>query len=73
MSNFEFLSALDPITFKKLIASNVIRPTVEREMEIYKYFNNIAPQVGRMQARMDTADKFCTSEETVKRVIRRLN
>ena len=73
MSNFEFLSGLETSTFQKLIDSNVIRPTVRKEMEIYAYFNSVAARLGRMQARTAAAEKFCTSEETIKRVIKRLN
>lgn len=72
MSNYDFLTTLEPTVFKRLIASNVIRPTVEREMQMYVHYNKLCERLPRMQARLETADKFCTSEETVKRTIKRL-
>lgn len=72
MSNYEILLEMPTTVLRQLVATSIIRPTVEREMQIFEHYNRLCAKLPRMQARLETAEKFCTSEETIKRTIKRL-
>jgi len=73
MRNYDIILEIPKEQLRKLAETKVLRPTIELELKIYKHYNDLCLQMGRMQARLETADTFCTSEETIKRVIKRLN
>lgn len=73
MSNYDILVEIPKDRRKQMAEMHVLRPTIELDLEIYEHHRSLCTKMGRMQARLETADKFCTSEETIKRVIKRLN
>ena len=74
MTNYEIIQKLSPEEVETLAASNVVRSNIMHELRVYEFFNSRVKATGsRMQARSDAADRFCTSEETIKRIVKRLS
>jgi len=72
MSNYDILVEIPKDRRKQMAEMHILRPMIELDLEIYEHHTMLCTKMSRMQARLETADKFCTSEETVKRVIKRL-
>lgn len=49
-----------------------LRSNAKRDLEIYEYYEEESLKVGSMQAITNAADKFCISEESIKKVIYRI-
>ena len=50
----------------------LLRQSVQNDMKVYEFYMNECKTTGRMQARTNTAENFCTSEETISRIIKRM-
>lgn len=73
MSAYEIILSLDESTFEKLLSKGLLRSNVKRDKELYEYYvAEFNLTHSRMQARTNTADKFCVSEETVSKVIQKM-
>lgn len=73
MSAYELILSLDEKTFEKLLSTGLLRSTVKRDKDMYEYYLVECEASGsRMQARTNTAEKFCVSEETVSKTIQKM-
>ena len=72
MSTYELIISIEESTIERLLSKGLFRSTIKRDIEVYEYYVNECKTVGKMQARTNTADKFCTSEETIGRIIQRM-
>lgn len=73
MSAYELILSLDHSTFEKLMSKGLLRDSVKRDKEIYEFYLRECEETGsRMQARTNTAELFCVSEETVSRAIKKM-
>jgi len=72
MSAYELISAIDPETIDILLSKGILRPMTRRDISIYEFYMKERKTNGCMQSRTNTAEKFFTSEETVKRIIQRM-
>jgi hypothetical protein len=72
MGAYELIISLDNSTLDRLMSTGLLRATVKRDIEVYEYYVNECKTVGKMQARTNTAEQFCTSEETISRIIQKM-
>jgi hypothetical protein len=72
MSAYELIISLDSSTIDLLLSKGLFRATVKRDIEVYQYYMEECKTVGKMQARTNTAEQFCTSEETISRIIQKM-
>ncbi len=72
MGAYELIISLDNSTLDRLMSTGLLRATVKRDIEVYEYYINECKTVGKMQARTNTAEQFCTSEETISRIIQKM-
>ena len=49
-----------------------IIPSIFRDIEIYEYYLNERKNTKEMKVREKTAQKFCISAETIKRIVKRM-
>jgi len=70
---YEFILTIDKKLLQNLHSKNLIRYSIFRDIDIYEFYMNEKRTIGCMQARTNTADKFCVSEETVSKTLQRLN
>lgn len=72
MGAYELIISLDNSILDRLMSTGLLRATVKRDIEVYEYYINECKTVGKMQARTNTAEQFCTSEETISRIIQKM-
>ena len=73
MSTYEIILSLDSSTIDHLLSKGFFRSSTKRDIEIYEFYVNECKITGsKMQARTNAAEKFCTSEETIGRIIQRM-
>jgi hypothetical protein len=72
MSAYELILTIEPTTFEKMLSLGILRNSVMNDVRVYEFYLNEKKTVSCMQARTNTADKFCTSEETISRIIKRM-
>lgn len=72
MGAYELIISLDNSTLDKLMSTGLLRATVKRDIEVYEYYVNECRYNSKMQARTNTAEQFCTSEETISRIIQKM-
>lgn len=72
MGAYELIISLDNSTLDRLMSTGLLRATVKRDIEVYEFYVNECKTVGKMQARTNTAEQFCTSEETISRIIQKM-
>lgn len=72
MSAYELILTIDQTTFEKMMSLGLLRQSVPRDIEIYEYYLKERKITTCMQARTNTAENFCTSEETISRIIKRM-
>jgi len=72
MSAYELILTIEPTIFNELMSLGLLRQSVQNDMKVYEFYMNECKTTGRMQARTNTAENFCTSEETISRIIKRM-
>ena len=72
MSAYELILNIEPTTFEKMMSLGILRQSVLNDIKIYEFYLNERKTNGCMQARTNTAENFCTSEETISRIIKRM-
>ena len=72
MSAYELILTIEPTTFEKLMSCGLLRQSVLNDIKVYEFYLNECKTTGKMQARTNTAENFCTSEETISRIIQRM-
>lgn len=72
MTAYELITAIDPATIDILLSTGYLRPMTLRDVAIYEFYVNERRLVTCMQARTNTAENFCTSEETISRIIKKM-
>lgn len=72
MTNYEFITTLDSHVLDALCRRNFLKFSVKRDIEIYRHYSKQCEVKSKMLARFNTAEKFCTSEETVSRIIQKM-
>lgn len=70
MSAYEFIKSIGEETIYRLADFGLLRGTVLRDVDVYEfYMDEIEQGEKRMQARTNTADAFCISEELVGKIL----
>jgi len=72
MSAYELIQTIDASILDKLMSKGLLRQSVQRDIEIYEFYLKERKITTCMQARTNTAENFCTSEETISRIIKRM-
>mgnify|MGYP003588100414 CR=1 FL=1 len=71
MSAYELISQFDSSLLDQMITKGLLRSTVKRDMEIYEFYLSQC-NLGRMQARTNTAEKFYMSEDRISKIIQKM-
>lgn len=72
MTLYNALKSLTKEQATAFFCSGLLNETHARNVLIYEYYEERLKSVSKMQARTDTADSFCLSEEQVSVIIRKM-
>ena len=72
MTIYELLQTIDTEQLNRLVKAGIITPEWRRSLRIYRYFLEQCKHTGKMDAYDLTGEKFCMSDENVRKIIRRL-
>jgi len=72
MNCYETLLSVDSGLIQLLVSKGYMRSTTSRDIEAFEYYTKERTTTGYLQARTNTAEKFCTSDETIARIIQRM-
>jgi hypothetical protein len=72
MNAYELILNLDPLTLTVLLSKGYLRSSVQRDVEIYKYYLNEKKIYGCMQARTNTSERFHLGEDMISKIIQRM-
>lgn len=72
MGAYELIQTMELSAIEILLSKGLLSSNIKRDLKVYEFYTNERKTVGCMQARTNTAEHFYTSEETVKRIIKKL-
>jgi hypothetical protein len=72
MTAYEFILTIDKELLQVLHNKKMVRFSIFIDIEMYEFYLNEKKKHTCMEARTNTSDKFCTSEETVSRMLFRM-
>lgn len=72
MTTYELLKTIEPNRLNTLVKVGIIAQEWRRAVRIYDYFQQMCKTTGRMDAYDLTGQKFCMSDENVRKIVRRL-
>ncbi len=72
MTVYEFILSIDKKLLQDLHRKKIIRFSIYRDIEMFDNYMIERKNNRCMQSRTNTAVKFCTSEETISRMLHRM-
>jgi hypothetical protein len=73
MTTYDLLRTIEPTRMNEFVRAGIIAQEWRRSVRVYEYFMECCKKTGKMDAYDLTGEKFCMSDENVRKIIRRLN
>ena len=73
MTTYDLLRTIEPAQMNEFVRAGIIAQEWRRALRVYEYFRECCKKTGKMDAYDLTGEKFCMSDENVRKIIRRLN